>query len=151
MEVAMKKLPMIMFFATLILMGSFRFLQAAHPHKAYLAVNPAALYQSDNELYFNNQLPPADVKEEDLELDPDGMKYYGQTWHPKGSHDYAIRINPFDDEVTEEETMLHEVCHVSVMENEMAAGEEVKENYHGPEFQDCMLTLAKKGAFRDLW
>ena len=48
--------------------------------------------------------------------------------------------------VTQTETLMHEMCHVDM---EVKGIHEF--NVHGPHWQNCMLNLAKEGAFHDVW
>jgi hypothetical protein len=116
-------------------------------------VSPAALYQSDNELYFNNKLPKAEVVAAES---PDGDDVYGVTVHTPGTNYYKIFISPKNNDSMslERGTVLHEACHTKVWSDAEANGtiEEYQfKDHHGKEFQDCMKTLARKDAFASIW
>lgn len=149
----MKKLPIILFVSCVALLAAW-----GRPKKEvnHFPVAPSALYQSDNELYFDNKLP-RDVEVVAAEAPDNGTNgnyYLGETEHQPGTHYYKIFISPtynlFPQD--ERETVLHESCHVYVNEAREARGQGfVDYDPHGPEWQDCMLTLAKRGALADLW
>ena len=98
-----------------------------------------------NEEYFYGGLPTttkirlADLTEDDrmgsLEKLEDG------TWL------ILIDIHSHPLEKEAEFTEIHEMCH---LENHIRyLGEGV--DGHGPNFQSCMLRVAQKGAFKDIW
>ncbi len=100
-----------------------------------------------NEKYFNSELPATIVVSHNLHDDrfqaltdtttEHGVVYYHLMFNPK----YNISTK------TEQLNLFHELCHVRQMiNNEVDSLDD-----HGPHWQSCMLELAKKGAFRDLW
>ena len=119
-------------------------------------ISPAALYQSDNELYFDNKLPKnIEIVEQEA---PDGEADYGLTLHATGTHWYKMFVSPtLNDSITEERwTVLHESCHIRIWENHEADGtaqeyKKRKGDGHGDEWQNCMKDLAMKDAFHDIW
>src|SRR5271170_3433706 len=65
------------------------------PKANHFNVTPQALYNSDNELYFNNELP------KDIEVVAEEPPHYGDekillgvTEHTPGTHYYRIYISP---------------------------------------------------------
>jgi hypothetical protein len=152
----MRKLPIFLFFAALISFGTLTlYSKNAQPKgvKPTLPINPVALYQSDNELYFDNKLPKADVVGEE----PPGDRSAGKVWlasteHTPGSHYYKMyispRYNPYWQD--EEGSILHESCHIYVWEQVEARGGEYDDG-HNEEWQDCMKSLALKNAFKSIW
>lgn len=126
--------------------------------KHHFIVSPYTLYRADNELYFNNELPnnieviESEIPGAEIDFQKDGGIDVGDTAHQPGTHWYKIYISPtFNLTTTDErETVLHEACHVKMWE--IAEKHELPyDGGHGPEWQACMLDLAKKGAFADLW
>lgn len=103
-------------------------------------------YRGYNETWFGNSLPnTVDVSWANLEKSTPPMM--GETIdHFDGS--FSIRIdrgwNPV--QRVANFTLLHEMCHVYVHVN----GSESFDS-HGNQWQDCMMMLAKEGAFKDLW
>jgi len=99
-------------------------------------------YEGANEEYFANKLPKnVTVKWGDLSWDND----IGLTQHrPDGS--YTITIDPKENPARSEAllTLFHETCHIATWNSGFL-------DVHGPPFQTCMLRLAEKGAFQDLW
>lgn len=96
-----------------------------------------------NAQYFGGGLNNAEVDLSDQKEDD----WIGLTT-PCGDGKYCILINtrlapaPREREWVE----VHEMCHLYVYEK--GTPESVS---HGPEWQACMLKLAEKGAFRDIW
>src|SRR5580692_10168123 len=91
-----------------------------HPH---FTVSVAALYQTYNELYFDNKLPKKiEILEEDV---PDSQEQLmGATFHTVGTHYYKMYISPtFNESQNEEEwTLMHEMCHTRVWEQKEEEG-----------------------------
>ena len=101
-----------------------------------------ASIRDDSEKFFSGGLPVANIKVEWANLNKEN--YLGQTV-PYPLRHYVIRIDRASNPVWRQArlTELHEECHVYQWETE-AGG-------HGPKFDACMLMLAEKGAFKDLW
>ena len=122
--------------------------------KPSFSVSPATLYQTDNELYFDNALPKdvIVVAEEAPDSAP-GHFYYGETSHSVGSHWYKMFVSPKHNTSVdlEEETVLHESCHIKIWEKHERMGTPYAGDEHGPEWQACMLDLAEQGAFKNIW
>jgi len=99
-------------------------------------------YDVFNEEYFSDQLPKdtfinwADLHEEHA---------MALTRHLGDGH-WVIRMDRGTNttERVVEMTILHESCHVSV-------GPHAEFDDHGSKFQNCMMGLALRGAFRDIW
>jgi SprT-like family len=149
----MRNLGLVLFLVTVVSLGALHALPKKTPHTYELPLNPAALYQSDNELYFDGKLPQATVIGEE----PDGERDAGHVWvattlHAVGSHYYKIQISPrYNPFVQDEElSVLHEMCHTWVWEQAESRGEAYDDG-HGKTWQSCMESLAAKHAFRDIW
>jgi predicted SprT family Zn-dependent metalloprotease len=101
-------------------------------------------YNGYNEKYFNNELPKDVLITHDLHDD----RFVADTEQYKTGF-YHIAFNPKFNLSGREEllTLLHESCHIRLMSS--GQGDELDQ--HGARWQDCMLTLAKQGAFADLW
>ena len=101
-----------------------------------------AWYAGYNHEYFQDELPKTTVITKELADD----RFMALTFYENGR--YHIALNPkynFSNKI-ERENLLHESCHVRIfIEHE----EEFDD--HGPKWQACMLELANKGAFKDLW
>lgn len=127
---------------------------AAPLSKPSFSVSPAALYQTDNELYFDNKLPKdvTVVAEEAPDTAPNHF-FYGETSHAVSTHWYKMYVSPKHNTSVdlEEETVLHESCHIKVWEKYENRGVVYGGGEHGPEWQACMLNLAEQGAFKDIW
>lgn len=67
---------------------------------------------------------------------------------PCGDGKYCILINTWLTPAPKERewVLLHETCHVYIYEKETPENDS-----HGPEWQTCMLNLAEKGAFKNIW
>lgn len=114
-------------------------------------INLNAWYDGYNQMYFQKELPeagsfsPPDVIIDFHLDDPDKM---GLTVF--GEQDGFIRmgLNPtyIKSTKTLRLTMLHEMCHIRLFVEDIHSM-----NDHGPQWQSCMLDLAKAGAFADLW
>jgi hypothetical protein len=149
----MKHTGLVLFLVTVVSLGVLRALPKKTSHVYELPINPAALYQSYNELYFDGKLPQAIVVGEE----PDGERDAGHVWvaltqHTIGSHYYKIQIspryNPFAQD--EELSVIHESCHVYVWEQTEAAGEDYDDG-HGPKWQACMEMVAARHGFAQIW
>jgi hypothetical protein len=144
-----KIIILVLFGAVIILSGQQK------PRVHHFRVSPAALYQTYNELYFDNKLPrKIEVLEEDV---PDTKEQLmGLTLHTVGTHYYKIYISPtFNYSANdEEESTLHEACHVKVWEDreeDGTASTADPKDSHGKAWQDCMKRLAKQDAFWSIW
>jgi hypothetical protein len=122
---------------------------------SHFTVSPAALYETYNELYFDNKLPKKiDILEADV---PDSTEQLmGLTLHTVGTHYYKMYISPTfnDSEGQEEMTTLHEMCHQEVWEEKEANGTAAQadpKDSHGVPFQNCMKRLARQDAFWNIW
>ena len=119
-------------------------------------VDPAALYQTYNEIYFNNELPKnIDVlAEEPPDVRP-GDKVIAITYHSGHSHWYRMYVSPKLNPTLnyEEESVLHEQCHIEVEEDYESRNEIYIDNSngHGKPWQDCMKRLANEDAFSTIW
>jgi len=94
-------------------------------------------YNNDNRKWFRSKLP-SNVK-----------VYYGDAdgntamVTPEGNTFY-IEINPrYNSPNQEMLSLFHEECHIAVWKENGTA--------HSLPFQECMLDLAQRGAFSDLW
>jgi SprT-like family len=104
-------------------------------------------YASDNQDYFFNLLPK-DVK---IVLNPEladiqGNSLMGQT-RCSENMSCTISLNPAENGNlrTIRFTLMHEECHIYVDK------EGTQEEEHGPHWQGCMVSLATRGAFHDIW
>jgi SprT-like family len=95
-------------------------------------------YAEANKDYFDNTLP------KDTEIVWESLRY------KKAMADTAcneqgciIRMDPYVNiaPATAQETLLHEMCHVKTWGTDLG---------HGPEFQNCMTMLFRKGALDGL-
>ena len=99
-------------------------------------------YAGYNHEYFQDELPKTVVITKTLNDD----RFMALTFYENGA--YHIALNPkynFSTKI-ERENLLHEMCHIRIF---VEHDEEFED--HGPKWQACMLELAKKGAFADLW
>lgn len=119
-----------------------------------LDVPPQTLYNEANELYFHNELPrdgrvvmvEGDIptrtsKSEEVVAITYITQSRPRTYKTIISTKYNLALP------VEELSVLHEACHIELYEEDTP-------NYdgqHGPEFQNCMLRLAKMGAFEHVW
>ena len=99
-------------------------------------------YADFNLQYFLGRLPKkANVLWADLTANND----MGLAWIDE-SGTVQIRIdrkmNPVERQA--DMTLLHEQCHIKLVGKELS-------DLHGIEFQRCMVDLAERGAFHDLW
>jgi hypothetical protein len=99
-----------------------------------------------NQTQYGGTLAPTVVF---VETPPDGDAYMGQTLcdlkdDASGAEACQMYINPKFNiaEVTADETIIHESCHVKTA-NEFED--------HGPRFQHCMLEVAMSGGFKGIW
>lgn len=99
-------------------------------------------YASYNHAYFQDELPK-DVLITRTLNDP---RFMALTLYSDGH--YHIDINPKYNLSTKTEriNLLHESCHIRQF-----IEDDEEFDQHGPHFQNCMLGLAKQGAFSDLW
>ncbi|MGH7744615.1 MAG: SprT-like domain-containing protein [Candidatus Dormibacteria bacterium] len=100
-------------------------------------------YDAFNVMYFSAKLPRVDVQVSNEK----NSEWMGRT-DECGSRCFLITISsPWNPSPREQSfTLLHEMCHVKM------AVENINEfNMHGPKWQECMLELANKGAFNQLW
>ena len=100
-----------------------------------------AQYAQDNEDLFMGQLPKDTVVSwADLSFKND----MGLTI-PYPNHHYMIKIDKRSNPVYRQArmTLHHEECHIKTWDKEAGA--------HGSAFQQCMVDLAVRGAFVDLW
>jgi hypothetical protein len=110
-----------------------------------------AWYNGYNQMYFNNELPkagtlsPPDVIIDFHLRDPKKM---GVTIFGEADGYIRMSFNPdyIKSEKTLRLTLLHEQCHIELFVEDVHTLDD-----HGPEWQACMLRLAEKGAFHDLW
>jgi len=105
-------------------------------------------YDSDNEIYFQNQLPRVPVTWANLGKDKEGRFIMGDTAEIDGGIAVYIRIDRYSN-VTASEVLLtlrHEECHAKVDPRLPADADP-----HGDEFQKCMIGLADAGAFKGAW
>lgn len=109
-------------------------------------------YASYNEIIFGSELP-SNTKVTWMDLSAvsvlDNPSHpMGMTIHDLGGKNFKIEIdkdyNPA--EVTENETLIHEMCHVEV---EFVEKDELEN--HGAKWQACMLRVAEHGGFADVW
>ena len=106
-------------------------------------------YNSDNETYFQNQLPNIPVTWDNLGQDKNGNLIMGDTAESTPDNVViSIRLDRYTN-VTAGETIMtlrHEECHVKVDPSLPADADP-----HGAEFQSCMISLAEAGAFKGWW
>jgi hypothetical protein len=97
-------------------------------------------YLEANKDYFDDQLP----KGSQIEIVWANLRYakaMGDTiCNEQGCR---IRLDPYVNvaPATTQETLYHEMCHVATRDIDL---------FHGPEFQNCMTMLFKKGALDGL-
>jgi hypothetical protein len=151
----MRKFPWVFAFVVLTLAP------VAHRSKAYptaAQVNSNAdlqrLYNSDNAAYFNNTLPQnVSVKWADLGHMKNGDAVMGDSAEDLQHRVQYIRIDRATNVTwgTVVLTMHHEECHAKV--DPYLTPEEYNDDnlVHGDRFQNCMLDLAKAGAFKGAW
>lgn len=106
----------------------------------------SAAFQEYNHDYFHNELPPNtriwmhDLTPQDwlghLEFDP-----FNQRWT------ISIDVEAHPTEKQAEMTLVHEMCHEWDHVHDINEGEDGHNSAH----EDCMLSVAKKGGFHDLW
>lgn len=112
-------------------------------------VDPTGLYEGYNELYFMDSLPKdVLVTLDEIPSDKD-EKVYGESYQI-GRHQYMMVISSKNNDTLEgeEETVLHESCHLWVWEHHPDLD---PKEAHGEIWQSCMLNLAEQGAMKDLW
>jgi galactose-1-phosphate uridylyltransferase len=100
-------------------------------------------YASNNERYFNNELPKNVLITHDLKDD----NFEAVTEH--GSYGwFHISFNPtYNRSVNQEKfTLLHEMCHVQQL-----TSDEEEFDQHGKKWQACMHRIADAKGFDDLW
>jgi SprT-like family len=109
------------------------------PEDSTISIPLTHRYEEINDSYFDGKLPQ-DVIVHLSNLGPT----MGMTTPvgPSFRIDLDLRWLPSPKE--QEETLLHEVCHVSV-----GVGKEF--DGHGPKWQACMHRLSALGAFEQLW
>jgi hypothetical protein len=104
-----------------------------------------AEYRAINELAFDGGLPEKETSIELTELDGD----MGDVIMPTDGGPYYIHIDrkrhPLEKEA--EITLIHEVCHQYDQIHKISEGLDS----HGVGFQNCMLHVAQRGGFNDLW
>jgi SprT-like family len=96
-------------------------------------------YDGLNEEYFYNRLPRAAVTWGDLTLLGD----MGITMREDKRFRIIIDRTTNPTRKTAEETVAHELCHVATWE--------IESTDHGQKFQTCMVNLADRGAFENIW
>jgi len=101
-------------------------------------------YDGYNEKYFNNELPKNVLISHNLHDDR-----FSALTEQYESGFYHIEFNEKFNLSRREElfTLLHESCHIRNMSS--SQGDEFDQ--HGVRWQQCMLSLANRGAFSDLW
>ena len=108
-----------------------------------------AWFLSDDETYFNNELPQDTIiLWQHIPKNPDAQ-ILGKTVHPLGGHIYIIYVDPFYNPniLTARLTLLHEECHIANYEED---GDTTDTAKHGPSFDACFDRLYKQGALKDL-
>lgn len=102
-------------------------------------------FEDLNAAYFGGSLTKVEVDLSDQKEDD----WIGLTT-PCGNGKYCILINAQLTPAPKERewVLLHETCHVYVYINEKGTPES---DPHGQEWQSCMLNLAEKGAFKNIW
>lgn len=102
-------------------------------------------FQTYNDTYFDGKLVVSSVAFAEMPLSTMGMT----TCEVVGTKICWIRISKHyqDTPPVYLETILHEACHVQIMQS--IQGDELES--HGPRFQACMLRLAEAGALKGLW
>jgi hypothetical protein len=105
-------------------------------------------YASTNDVYFDNQLPKDTIIQIHV-IPPDVNADFtiGETT-ALGNGQYIIQIDPrFNLSANQEAgTLLHEECHIYLMQQNGDPDPKHKER-----FQSCMKNLAEGGAFYDVW
>lgn len=108
-------------------------------------------YAQYNKDYFGDTLPYATIEYANLLSDEGKHDMMAQVEHRASSYHISIdrEFNPILK--TADISLLHEMCHVKLD----ASGEvplTVKSDVaHGEKFQNCMVSLASRGAMHDLW
>jgi len=98
-------------------------------------------YRIYNEEYFDNRLPREVIIYWDASL---GVDELGVTSRSQSTEQFVVRLSlnlQFSEALTRM-VLLHEMVHIKLWG--VTRG-------HGQPFQDEMLSLAKKGAFQNLW
>lgn len=101
-----------------------------------------AWYDWYNESFFLNQLPKnTEIRWADLTQNHD----MGETFCDLEHKTCRILLDRETNRVprTAQWTLVHELCHIKV-----PSGRELE---HGPLFQQCMIDVAVRGGFRDIW
>jgi hypothetical protein len=112
------------------------------------------LYIADNATYFNNTLPlHISVKWADLPHEKNGDAVMGDIAEDPQHRAQYIRIDRATNVTwgTVVLTMRHEECHAKVDPYLTAEEYEDDNLVHGERFQNCMIELAKDGAFKGAW
>lgn len=134
----------------IVVLGSIK-TSAAPRYK--LPLDPEALYATFNNMYFDGSLPKnVAVVDHTTDQSFAGQPLEGETDHTLGTHWYKIYISPQYNTLADQEelSLFHEMCHVSIWEQRENEGKNYVDD-HGPAWQGCMLGLAKRGAFHDIW
>jgi len=107
------------------------------------------VYQADNVMYFGARLPDVRVLVSD-EVDNDprtaDIARTDILYGPTKKFQITVFTHWAPANKTQEEALKHEECHILLEENDI-----VELNQHGSLWQMCMLNLAEKGAFSELW
>lgn len=129
---------------------AFVFSTLATP-KPKLPLDPKPLFNLYNEIYFNGQLPKDRIEIETGEIiSSDGSEIMAVTYVTNPlPHHYKIVISPRYNvaDVTEELSLLHELCHVQIWDMNFP-------DYTGGHnylFQSCMKNLVDENAFEYVW
>jgi hypothetical protein len=105
-------------------------------------------YEFYNRKYFNSMPAIVDIQYGDLTV----RSEMGAT-RKRDDGSYLIIIDKSTNPIlkTADFTLLHEMCHIKLNgTSEIAIGSK-ELDIHGPAFQTCMLDLATRGAFKDIW
>jgi hypothetical protein len=108
-----------------------------------------AQYANYNEWYFGGRLPKdVLVTWDDLPMDK-GLYVMGKTYEDLAGSKFSISIDTKTNiaMATADLTLEHEMCHVATY----AYVRDHNEDPHGNAFNECMMSLAKEGAMKDLW
>src|ERR1700727_861417 len=94
------------------------------PKVNHFTVSPQTLYDANNQIYFEGQLPKVEVVAENDPYVPIERKILGMTEHSPGTHYYKIYISPVYNQYLEDEmgSVLHEECHIWTLEKEEKEG-----------------------------
>jgi SprT-like family len=101
-------------------------------------------YADVNEQYFLGQLPAEiHIQFVDYLTNDQGVPLMGWTLCIADHCTIKLDKKQNPNERVAEFTLYHEMCHIDTLGKDL--------DIHGPKFQSCMLDLASRGLFHDLW